>query len=315
MAYATQQKSQSVPAPAPKTAAVSSKPLNSEGHPIYYAKGSKEANNIISWNKKQNYSKSYIQKMQRTVGTDDDGSIGTNTINAIRHYQEKNGLGKDGKWGNECATFSGLTREYASGKSKSSDSTKNTTAGNTGSKSTSKKNVDYMTVSSIDLSELQADAEAQGYDVKKVGSAAKFVAYNCMSSKSQHQCTRGTSLFLQLASYARGLADKWYKSSCAADKFGNGSSNGNIASEVSAEYSEKSGSDTTGKSKMSNRIASNLSSNGDYVTFSYKKDGVKSQHIVFKVGSSYYSDFAQGTAAGCGNESSTYWNIKYYTHS
>ena len=91
-----------------------SKPLNNEGHPTYYVKGSVKAKEAIAWNKNRNYSKDYIKAVQKKVGTNDDGSIGTNTINAIHDYQSKKGITTDGKWGKQCATVSGLTRQYKS---------------------------------------------------------------------------------------------------------------------------------------------------------------------------------------------------------
>lgn len=77
-----------------------------------YKKGSSEANNIINWNKSRGYTKNYIKSFQRKVNTEDDGYIGINTINAIYNYQSRNGLLKDGKWGNECATNANLPRQY-----------------------------------------------------------------------------------------------------------------------------------------------------------------------------------------------------------
>lgn len=86
--------------------------LNSEGHPVYYPKDAPDTVARITWNKNQNYTENYIKAFQALIGTGADGDIGTNTVNAIRHYQDKNGLEGDGKWGSECEKHSGLKREY-----------------------------------------------------------------------------------------------------------------------------------------------------------------------------------------------------------
>ena len=86
--------------------------MNAEGHPIYYPKGATGTQAVIKWNKDRNYTTDYIKAFQKHIDTDNDGDIGTNTVNAIRHYQEKNSLGQDGKWGKECARNSGLERKY-----------------------------------------------------------------------------------------------------------------------------------------------------------------------------------------------------------
>lgn len=92
--------------------------INAEGHPIYYPKGVQDTIDRINWNKDRNYTQAYIKSLQKLVETEDDGEFGTNTVNAIRHYQEKNSLpSKDGKWGKECADASGLVRQYNSGSS------------------------------------------------------------------------------------------------------------------------------------------------------------------------------------------------------
>jgi peptidoglycan hydrolase-like protein with peptidoglycan-binding domain len=97
--------------------------MNEEGHPIYYPKGAKDTLDRISWNKARNYTKDYIKAFQRLIQTNDDGDFGTNTVNAIRHYQEKNKLpSKDGKWGKECADASGLARKYNGGGSSNTSS-------------------------------------------------------------------------------------------------------------------------------------------------------------------------------------------------
>lgn len=91
----------------------------------HFVKGSPEALEVIDWNKGQNYTETYIKKVQLKIGVKDDGIIGTNTINAIYNYQVKNGLTRDGKWGKGCADFSKLTREFTT--TKTSNSTNKTT--------------------------------------------------------------------------------------------------------------------------------------------------------------------------------------------
>lgn len=102
--------------------------MNAEGHPIYYPKGVQDTIERINWNKARNYTTTYIKAFQKLIETEADGGIGTNTVNAIRHYQEKNNLlSKDGKWGKECAEHSGLERKYKS--TSSSSNTKSSSSG------------------------------------------------------------------------------------------------------------------------------------------------------------------------------------------
>lgn len=167
----------------------------------------------------------------------------------------------------------------------------------------------------IDLDKLIADAKAKGYDVSTIEGAAAYIAKYGMADKAQHQCTRGISLYMQLASRARGESkSQFYQTSCAADDFGNGSSNKNIGESVRNSFKETTfNKKITGKSNMNTFITQNLKKNGDYVTFSYTKaDGTKSQHIVYYLNGKYYSDFAQGSATGCGGATSIYSNIKVY---
>ena len=163
-----------------------------------------------------------------------------------------------------------------------------------------------------DLSVLSEHAQQSGYDVKEIEQSANYVAKYCTGSSSQSQCTRGTSLFLQLASYARGKANATYANSCKADLFGSANplTNFNIDSSVAGEYAISSGENkkVSGKSAMCRHIESMLKKTGDFITFKYDS----SQHIVFHAQGGWYSDFKQGTAAGCGNESSTYSNIHYF---
>ena len=161
-----------------------------------------------------------------------------------------------------------------------------------------------------DLDLLNKHATQEGFNVKQIDQSANYVAKYCTGSNSQHQCTRGTSLFLQLASYARGEANKKYVSSCAAHLFGstNSLTNYNISSSVAGEYSIKSASNKTGKSKMNLYIADNIKKDGEFVTFKY----ANSQHIVFYSGGQWYSDFKQGTPAGCGGNNTLYSNIHFF---
>lgn len=51
-----------------------------------------------SWYRK-NYTPEQIKEIQRTLGVEEDGLIGPDTINAIKDYQEAAGLKADGLWG------------------------------------------------------------------------------------------------------------------------------------------------------------------------------------------------------------------------
>ena len=53
---------------------------------------------VKSWYRK-NYTPEQIKEIQRTLGVEEDGLIGPNTINAIKEYQEAAGLKEDGLWG------------------------------------------------------------------------------------------------------------------------------------------------------------------------------------------------------------------------
>ena len=51
-----------------------------------------------SWYRK-NYTPEQIKEIQRTLGVEEDGLIGPDTINAIKEYQADAGLKDDGLWG------------------------------------------------------------------------------------------------------------------------------------------------------------------------------------------------------------------------
>ena len=67
-----------------------------------------------------------------------------------------------------------------------------------------------MTKANVDLAALQEDATQKGYDVSDTVQAAKYIAKYGMASSPQSQCTRGISMFMQLASYAKGKAKHRY---------------------------------------------------------------------------------------------------------
>ena len=161
-----------------------------------------------------------------------------------------------------------------------------------------------------DLELLNNHATEKGYRVKEIPQAARYVAKYCTGSKSQSQCTRGIALFLQLASYARGEAKRKYVSACAAHLFGstNPMTNYNISGGVAGEYTKSSGTATTGKGNMCTQIGKRLKNDGEFVTFQYST----SQHIVFRANGGWYSDFKQGTAAGCGGEKTKFKTIHYF---
>lgn len=53
---------------------------------------------VKSWYRK-NYTPEQIKEIQRTLGVEEDGIVGPNTINAIKEYQAAAGLKDDGLWG------------------------------------------------------------------------------------------------------------------------------------------------------------------------------------------------------------------------
>lgn len=272
-----------------------------------------DVNSAIAYNKKRPYSKQQWKDIQSKLNESinaslvTDGIPGKLTANAVYKFQSKKNMSlKDGKLGNNTARELGITNL----------NNKQTTATTTKSDNNSKISIPsgstiMSTSYTPDLDLLNRHATQEGYSVKDISSSANYVAKYCTGSNSQRQCTRGTSLFLQLASYARGEANKKYASSCAAHLFGstNPMTKYNISSSVAGEYSKQLGDNKTGKSRMNSAIADKLKKDGDFVTFKYGK----SQHIVFYSNGGWYSDFKQGTATGCGNESTKYSLVHYFT--
>ena len=268
----------------------------------------------VAYNKRQGYSTSYWKSVQGKLNTAipdksnlvTDGIPGKLTADAVYNFQVSRSMSlKDGKFGNKTAKEPGMnsepTKQITSDKPNTDPSKKVTIpSGSTIMSASYTPNLDL----------LSKHAAQEGYDVKNVDQSANYVAKYCTGGSSQHQCTRGTSLFLQLASYARGEASSKYKSSCAAHLFGstNALTNYNISSSVASEYAIKSAENKTGKSKMNIYITNNLKKDGEFVTFQYSS----SQHIVFRSGDKWYSDFKQGTPSGCGNESTKYSNIHFF---
>lgn len=70
-----------------------------------------QINNIKNWYSSQRYTTEFIKSFQRVVGTEDDGSVGKNTINAVAAWQASHGLKADGEFGAASATAAGLTIE------------------------------------------------------------------------------------------------------------------------------------------------------------------------------------------------------------
>lgn len=283
------------------------KKVTSDGKKLDY-----DSKSAVAYNKKLGYSNQYWKTIQTKLNNElpsntplvVDGIPGTLTADAIYLFQvKKNMTLKDGKLGNNTSAELGVNTNK-----RNADPAKV----NNGSKINIPNGSTIMSTSytpNLDL--LNKHATQEGYDVKSVDQSANYVAKYCTSSSSQHQCTRGTSLFLQLASYARGEAKSTYTSSCAAHLFGsaNALTNYNISSSVANEYSKISAKNKTGKSNMNKYIADNLKKDGEFVTFKYSN----SQHIVFHSAGGWYSDFKQGTPAGCGKESTTYSNVHFFT--
>lgn len=271
----------------------------------------------IAYNKRQCYSNSYWKSVQSKLNAampnkqslEVDGIPGKLTADAVYNFQvSKNMSLKDGKFGNNTATELGMKSEPHKQASKviSSNNTVDSSkkiiipSGSTIMSSSYTPNLDL----------LSKHATQEGYDVKNIDQSANYVAKYCTGGSSQHQCTRGTSLFLQLASYARGEAYSKYQSSCAAHLFGstNALTNYNISSSVANEYTMKSAENKTGKANMNNYISNNIKKDGEFVTFKYST----SQHIVFNSCGKWYSDFKQGTPAGCGGTNTVYSNIHFF---
>lgn len=268
----------------------------------------------ITYNKNLGYSKSYWKSVQEKLNTEisanlvPDGIPGRLTADAVYNFQvTKNMTLKDGKFGNKTSTELGMTSQVNNSVNNNHANKQEYNNGNI----TIPNAVTIMSTSyTPDLALLNKHAIQNGFDVKDVATSANYVAKWCVGDNSQHQCTRGTSLYLQLASYARGEADSKYKSSCAAHLFGNANAltNYNISSSVAGEYAMKSADNKTGKSKMNTYITDNITKDGEFVTFKYST----SQHIVFHSGGKWYSDFKQGTPAGCGGESTLYSNVHFF---
>lgn len=271
----------------------------------------------VAYNKRQGHSNSYWKSVQSKLNNAlpnkqsivEDGIPGKLTADAVYNFQvSKNMSLKDGKFGNNTATELGMKSESPKQVTKviSSNNTVDSSekitipSGSTIMSSSYTPNLDI----------LSKHAAQEGYDVKNVDQSANYVAKYCTGGSSQHQCTRGTSLFLQLASYARGEAYSKYQSSCAAHLFGsaNALTNYNISSSVANEYTMKSAENKTGKSNMNTYITNNIKKDGEFVTFKYST----SQHVVFHSGCKWYSDFKQGTPSGCGGTNTVYSNIHFF---
>ncbi len=271
----------------------------------------------VAYNKRQGHSNSYWKSVQSKLNSAlpnkqslvTDCIPGKLTADAVYNFQlSKNMSLKDGKFGNNTATELGMKSESPK------QVTKVISSNNTVDHS---KKITIPSGSTImsssytpNLDLLSKHATQEGYDVKNVDQSANYVAKYCTGGSSQHQCTRGTSLFLQLASYARGEAYSKYQSSCAAHLFGsaNALTNYNISSSVANEYTLKSAENKTGKTNMNNYITNNIKKDGEFVTFKYST----SQHIVFHSSGKWYSDFKQGTPAGCGGTNTVYSNIHFF---
>lgn len=269
----------------------------------------------IQYNKNLQYSNKEWRLIQHTLNKvvdldsklETDGKPGPLTTDAVYSFQKQKKMKLlDGKLGPTTSKTLGIPE---SKKTEDKQPEKETTAKD-GKVSIPSGSKIMSTSYTPDLDLLNKHATQNGYKVNNIKQSAEYVAKYCTGGSSQHQCTRGTSLFLQLASYARGEADRKYKSSCAANLFGSAYklTKFNISSSVANEYMISSSDNKTGKTAMNKFIASKLKNSGDFVTFKY----AKSQHIVFHANNGWYSDFKQGTPAGCGSESTTYSDIHYF---
>ena len=278
-----------------------------------------DVKSAISYNKRLSYSAAQWKDIQTKLNAylsssnkiAADGIPGKLTANAVYTFQTKKGMTlKDGKLGPNTSKTLGVTSSNSTTTKKTS--TQQTTKQASGSVKIPSGATIMSKSYTPDLDLLNRHAMQNGYDVKDVGTSANYVAKYCTGANSQHQCTRGTSLFLQLASYARGEAKRQYASSCAAHLFGsaNALTNYNISSSVAGEFAKKKADNKVGKSNMNSYISSNLNKNGEFVTFQYGS----SQHIVFYSNGSWYSDFKQGTPAGCGQANTKYSTVHFFKH-
>ncbi len=297
-----------------------------------------DIDSAVKANKALGYSKNLWKKIQSGVGLSGgnvDGSVGPTTTKKIADWQKAHGYSDsnaNGVCGEDTLAALNLTHDASASK-----------LPNDGN--------GFMKADKVDLDALINDASKKGYDVSQTDQAARYIAKYGTVNDSLHQCTRGTAMFLQLASRAKGKADRWYQGACAACYFGNGSSNANISSSVSAEYAESTYTDALGNTcdvdydvddldgakdatqvsssddKKYKRIFKNkgdyyafskviegkIKEDGEYVTFKYtKSNGAMSFHIVFRADGKYYSDYKQNSAAGCGHKESKFWYIHFY---
>lgn len=278
-----------------------------------------DVKSAISYNKQLSYStaqwkdvqtklNAYLASANKIVA---DGIPGKLTANAVYTFQTKKGMAlKDGKLGPNTSKTLGITSSNSTTVKKTSIQITQTIKQTSGSVKIPTGATIMSKSYTPDLDLLNRHAMQNGYDVKDVGTSANYVAKYCTGANSQHQCTRGTSLFLQLASYARGEAKRQYTSSCAAHLFGsvNALTNYNISSSVASEFAKKKAENKVGKSNMNSYISSNLNKDGEFVTFQYGS----SQHIVFYSNGSWYSDFKQGTPAGCGQSNTKYSTVHFF---
>ena len=281
----------------------------------YTVKLNYNVDSAVKYNKKLSYSKKEWQSIQNKLNDSlpkekkitADGIPGKLTADAVYNFQSAKGLEADGKFGSNTSKTLGVAQ---SNKSNNTQQKQTTQTQKTGSVKIPSGATIMSSNYTPDLDLLNKHATEKGFNVSNVGTAANYVAKYCTGDNSQHQCTRGTSLFLQLASYARGEAKRTYASSCAAHLFGsaNALTNYNISSSVAGEFSKKVADSKVGKEAMNTHISNNLNKNGEFVTFKY----ASSQHIVFYSNGGWYSDFKQGTPTGCGGSKTNYSNVHFF---
>ncbi len=280
--------------------------------PAQNALDDKLEKDAIAWYSTKKFTPDLIKEIQTEFKVEATGTIDARTVQAIAAWQKsigKTGKDLDGKFGNTSAGERGNAALAA----KIADLLKKKTTTGGGTSGRNNVTANLMTKENVDLAALQEDAAQKGYDVSDTVQAAKYIAKYGMASGPKSQCTRGISMFMQLASYARGKAkSRYYKKSSYAHLFGTGD-NDNICSEVSSEYKGTPGTDVTGRRNFDKDIESHLTKDAEYVTFQYDTGSKKSQHIVFKIGSSYYSDFKQGTPSGIKTgDRAKFYTVNYY---
>ena len=249
------------------------------------------------------YDKATWKNIQRKAGLTGgavDGILGSDTTKAVAKWQLENGLINSG--------IANATTLAAMGIEPTMQAMQKVPTGATGF-------MDNGYTPNLKALKNDAATREPDLDVSTTTDAAKYIARRGTSSSSLGQCTRGTALFLELASFAKGEARKTYKQACKASEFGSKQqlTSFNISSSVAGEYSMSGGTNIKGRKAFDNQIKENITKDGEFVTFDYTA-GKTSFHIVFYADGKWYSDFKQNSASGinAGDNYGSFYNIHYF---